>query len=276
MNPKEVVLGILLMFSALAGWWAVPQILEKPYLASAVLLYAVVLGFFLLLTKNKWLFWCVPPVSFALGIFFFAQDQFLFYGAVAGAAMVFYAVRIKEQEEKASLKILLKRTVGQSLKVFFTALALFLAFIYFGAVSRNPDPAKLLLPESIFTASLNLLEGPLQSTIPGFRADAAVGELFGPQELEALVQQFGVRITGKEKISSVLYAISLARIKSYVGGYVEYIPFIAGLSYFLLLKTISAVFYYAALMLIFVILKILLAAGLVKKITIPTEKEIYV
>ncbi|OGF61293.1 hypothetical protein A2662_03675 [Candidatus Giovannonibacteria bacterium RIFCSPHIGHO2_01_FULL_45_33] len=276
MKPKEIFLSVFLILSALAGWWAIPQILGKPYLASAVLLYAVVLGFFLLLVKNKWIFWCVSTASFALGIFFFAQDQFLFYGAVAGAAMVFYAVRIKEQEEKASLKILLKRLVGQSLKVFFTALAVFLTFIYYGSVSRNPDPAKLLLPESMFSVTLKLLEAQLQSTIPGFRADATTGELFGPLEREAFARQYGIKLTGKEKISAVLYDIFLSRIKSFVGNYVEYIPFIAALSYFLILKTISAAFYYAALMLIFVILKVLLVAGLVKKITIPAEKEIYV
>ncbi|MDO8522898.1 MAG: hypothetical protein Q7S12_01255 [bacterium] len=276
MKTKEIILSILLLAIGLIAGFSWDKILEKPYLAAAVLLYAVVFGFFLLLVKDKWLFWCVPPVSLALGIFFFAQDQFLFYGAVAGVAMVFYAVRIKEQEEKASLKILLKRTVGQSLKVFFTALVLFLAFIYFGAVRNNPDPAKLLLPESIFTASLKLLEGPLQGAIPGFHADATTGELFSPQEREALTQQFGLRLTGKEKISSALYAISLARIKSYIGDYVEYILFIAALSYFLVLKTISSVFYYATLVLIFILLKLLLSAGLVKKELTPAEKEIYV
>lgn len=276
MRPKEIVLSILLLLSALAGWWAFPKILGKPNFAFFVLLYAVVFGFFLLLVKDKRLFWGTPPISLALGLFFFKQDQFLFYGVISGVIVALYAVWTKEQEEKSSLKILLKRTVGQSLKLFFTALALFLAFIYYGAVRSDPDPAKLLLPESIFTASLKILEGPLQGAIPGFRAEATVGDLFGPQEREVFAQQFGLKLTGKEKISSVFYAISLARIKNYIGDYVEYFPFIAAISYFLVLKTISAVFYYAALILIFVILKALLAAGLVKKVTVPVEKEIYV
>lgn len=251
MKTKEIVLSVLLVISALASFWAWPRILERPYLALVVLFYAVIFGFFLLLVKNFWLFWAMPPVSLLFGAAFFNRDWFLFYGLILGIAIITYAGWLKSEEEKASIKISLKRVVGQSLQLFFTVLALFFAFIYYGSVYKNPDPTKLLLPESVFEITLKLMAAPLSEAMPGFNAS-------------------------DKKLSHALYDLSLARVKDYAGDYIGYVPLLAAASYFFALKAVSVLFYYAALALIFILLKLLLAAGLVKKEIIAAQKEIYV
>ena len=168
--------------------------MEKPFLSLAILGYAVVFGFFLLLVKNKVLFWAIPPLTLLLSVFFFTPEINFFYGLILGVAVILYAAELKREEEHSNLKILLKRVLGNSIKTFFTGLAIFFAFIYYGTIYRNPDPAKLLLPESVFETTLKLVEPLLRDSIPGFNAS-------------------------DKKLSHTLYELTYARINDYAKDY---------------------------------------------------------
>ena len=251
MKPKEIILSVLLAVSAAGSFWAWPRVLGALFLLSAILVYAVGFGFFILLIKNKWLFWGAPSFSLAVSALFFKPDIFFFYGLGLGIGLILYASELYREEEASNLKILLRRLVGRSLRLFFTELALIFALVYYGDIRNNPDPAKLLLPESVFQTTLKLLEPALRDSIPGFNAS-------------------------DKKLAHTLYELSLARVKDYAGDYVEYISVLAALSYFFALKAVSVLFYYLAMLLIFLFLKLFIAIGLVKKELMLAEKEILV
>ena len=222
--------------------------MEKPFLSLAILGYAVVFGFFLLLVKNKVLFWAIPPLTLLLSVFFFTPEINFFYGLILGVAVILYAAELKREEEHSNLKILLKRVLGNSIKTFFTGLAIFFAFIYYGTIYRNPDPAKLLLPESVFETTLKLVEPLLRDSIPGFNAS-------------------------DKKLSHTLYELTYARINDYAKDYTGYIPMIAAASFFFALKTVSVLFYYLSIILIYFLIKLLIIGGLIKKELVPETRE---
>src|SRR3989344_3959430 len=108
MKIRGAVLSILLVLSATLSFWVWEKILEKPFLSLAILGYAVVFGFFLLLVKNKVLFWAIPPLTLLLSVFFFTPEINFFYGLILGVAVILYAAELKREEEHSNLKILLK------------------------------------------------------------------------------------------------------------------------------------------------------------------------
>src|SRR3990167_6127155 len=122
MKIRGAVLSILLVLSATLSFWVWEKILEKPFLSLAILGYAVVFGFFLLLVKNKVLFWAIPPLTLLLSVFFFTPEINFFYGLILGVAVILYAAELKREEEHSNLKILLKRVLGNSIKTFFTGI----------------------------------------------------------------------------------------------------------------------------------------------------------
>lgn len=276
LKTKEIVLSVLLAIGAAIAGFAWDKILENPYWAFAMLAYALIFAVFLVLVKNIYAKWGVALGSFALFVLFFKVDAYWASGFALSALIMSFAVQSEIDDERASVKVMIKRRVGSSIKIFFTALAVFLAFVYYGGISGDANPEKMILPESVFKTGLRLFERPLQSSMPGFHVDATTGELFGPLERQALSMQFGINLTGKEKISDVMYNFTISQITSYAGDFLNYVPIVAAISYFLALKTASVLLFYIALILLFVLFKLLIAMGIVQKVKVPTEQEIYV
>src|SRR3989344_1500141 len=248
MNTRDAILSVLLILSAGLSFFVWEKILDNPFLSLAILGYAAVFGLFLLLVKNKTLLWAVPPISLLSSVVFFTRESNFFYGLVLGSAIVLYAVELKREEEHSNLKILLKRVLGKSITTFFTGLAVFFALIYYGTIYQDPDPAKLLLPESVFETTLKLVEPLLKDTIPGFSAS-------------------------DKKLSHAMYELTYARINDYAKDYTGYIPMIAAASFFFALKTISVLFYYLSIILIYFLIKLLIIGGLIKKELVPETRE---
>src|SRR3989344_6729516 len=122
MKIRDAVLSILLVLSATLSFWVWGAILEKPFLSLVILGYAVVFGLFLLLVKNKVLFWAIPPLTLLPSVFFFMLEINFFYGLIFCAAVILYAAELKREEERSNLKILLTRVLGNSIRTFFTGL----------------------------------------------------------------------------------------------------------------------------------------------------------
>lgn len=276
MTNREIVLSFLLGATAALAGFAWDKILLNPYWVFAVLGYSLAFAAFLVLVRHIYAKWIVSVGSVIPFAVFFKIDAYWIAGLVLSVLIVAFAVLYEIEDEEASIKIIIKRRIGPTTKLFFTGLAVFLSFVYFSGVNRDPNPERMILPESIFKVTLKLLESPLQGTIPGFRAEATTGELFNSQERQVFAQQFGLKLTGKEKISDVLYVVVLERIKTYAGDYLNYVPVFAALSYFLALKTVSVIFYYFTVVLISIILKLLLMGGIIQKAKIPAEREIYI
>lgn len=245
MSKKELLLSVLLMISALIVFNAWADILDKPWLSLSILMYAVVFGFFLLLVRNKFLFWSVPQFTLIFSILFFEINEFLAMGIFFGAVILTYALWAHIEEDLFGVKILLRRVIGRSLGLFFTATALMLSFIYLGTIYYYPDPAKLLLSESVFEKTV---------------------EFWAPS--------LGIPNSEVKAISRAFYEHSMARIKDAAGEYEQVFPILAAASYFFALKAVSVIFYYLAIVSIYLLFKLSVMTGFVKKEIILAEKEI--
>ena len=76
-----------------------------------------------------------------------------------------------------------------------------------------------------------------------------------------------------KKLSHAMYELTYARINDYAKDYVEYIPVIAAASFFFALKTVSVLFYFLSIIIIYLLVKLLIAAGFIKKELIPETRE---
>jgi hypothetical protein len=276
MTHKEIVLSILLLGSGFLTGLVWEKIPDNPYFALVVLLYAVAFGFFLLLVEHKLLLWLVPTISLALVAWFLVYSQFTLLGLGAAIVVVVFAVRQSKVVYKSSCKFSLNRILSKGMKLFFTSLALLFAFAYYGDIKDHPNTVSLLLPENVFNVTLKLLEVPLQGVIPGISAEGTVDDVASQAQREQLSKQLGVSLNGDDKISNALYQLSISRIANVTEPFGAYIPAIVSASYFFALKFVSIIFYYASLLLIFLLIQVFLAMGLLKKVIVPTEKEILI
>lgn len=307
MNNKEIVLAGLVVGFGFASGWAWEKILEQPYWALMILFYAISFGFFLLIVRNQWLRWLAPLVSlagFASFKFFYDLNEFFLAGFAVAVLVMLWAIWEASMELESSVKLSIKKVLSAGIKLLFTAIALFASFSYYAEIKDKSDPVATLLPKQVFAVTLKLFERPISEMMPGFRADFTIDDFIlnflksqienekGAEALrrlsdadlkklvregrEAYSKELGLPLKGGELLSDVLYSFSLARVQEYAGEYSTYLPAFAALSYFLALKAVSIIFYYAALILIYIFLRALLASGVFKKEFVPVEKEVIV
>ena len=159
MKNKEIVLSLLIIgFGVLSGW-AWEKILKEPYWAFVILLYAVSFGFFLLIVRNQWSRWFVPPISlvgFSALKLFYGQSEFALYGLAAAALFIILATWEASVELDSSVKLSMKRVLSASLRLFFTSLALIAAFSYYADIKDKPDSFSSLLPEQVVVRKLQI------------------------------------------------------------------------------------------------------------------------
>ncbi|MBI2023371.1 hypothetical protein HYT01_02285 [Candidatus Giovannonibacteria bacterium] len=275
MKNKEIIFGILLTAAGFIGGYFWGKIPDYPIVSLVILAYAVIYGFFLIFTENLWLRWGVPILSLMLFAVSLGQSKFTLSGLLLALAILLYSVWDSEREYNASVAFSSKKIVGKSLKMFFTSLAVVVAFSYYGSIFEQSS-ASLLLPENIFHGIFKFLEVPLQKYFPGITADSKIEDVAISEQIEQFSAELGISIKGDENVSRALYKLSIAKLNEYTGPYRFYIPVIAAASYFLALKFVSIIFMYGALLFMFLFIKIFTVAGLFVKTKIPASREILV
>ena len=86
-------------------------------------------------------------------------------------------------------------------------------------------------------------------------------------------ENFGIPLTGNEKVVNVMYEFVSLRTRKIIGPFKEYIPIIFTFGFFLMLRSVAFVFYYVSLLFFWPVLIILISSGFVKKEKIQVEKE---
>jgi hypothetical protein len=306
MNSKEYIFAVLVViFGGVVGffWEGIPAM---PALSVLVVVYAILFGLYLVFARQALLRYTIPPISFGAIALFLGLNKFVLEGLGIAIVFVLIAAWSSEREYKNSIVFSPQRIIGRSLKLFFTGLAVLFAFTYYGDTYQNTNSINQLFPRSVFQISLKAVEGPLKGVIPGFSADSTIDEILisvaanqgGVKEspaamaqLQTLVKrnraqmlrelegQLGVdlqvsAITGGEKVSDILYGLSMAKTEEYVRAYIGYLPLIVAISYFFALKAVSIVVYLVVLACMALALRALLWFGMAHKDTTMVPKEV--
>lgn len=226
------------------------------------------------------------------GITAFAGILFTFLGLL-------WAWRRIRSEAKLSVSFSLAKILRQGLPLFFTALAFMVSVFYFSSISLEKNQS--ILPKALFDFSLPFLQNTLQGIIPGFRASATVDELLleaaksqvgaevdiskvPKSQLEKLIADgrqslskgLGVKISGKEKASDLIYELANQKIEGFAGSYRQYLPYLTAFGFFLAIKILTLPLYFVTLGLLWLAVQLLLFLKVLKKeiVTIQVEKVI--
>lgn len=222
------------------------------------------------------------PVVLAMMLFVFAN----------------YIAFKRVQEELANrLNVRVPVLVREGLPVILTFLSLLVATAYFIQTAMSPPPTvETLLPRTIFNRIIRNT-GPAiwNHILPGFDASLTIDEYITSRleaagvaikELpehermlvltEARAQVFGdvaYPLTGSERIDSVLYDVVVARSNSYVDPYRELLPVGLALAFFLFLRTIAFPYGWLLTLVVWGIIRLLIAWGWIVRLEEHVVKE---
>lgn len=304
-SEKELILGILTVAAGIAnaylwhGAVAAGALKNTAFYSLPVIalfLFAILFSFSAIFMPKRLTRTATAIGALGTGYLFVPYSATILSAAAVSALGGWYATQTIANEAAASNYFSTRKILRGGLPVFFTSVSLMLAVFYFSFVSGEATHA--LLPKAIFDAAIPLLQQPLQGILPGFRSDASVDELllaFAAQQLnttidvrtlppaernrlvhqgrEVLAQQFGITLSGSEKSSDVLYEVTNAQIAKFIGPYRAYLPFLAAVGFFITIKTFTLPVYWVTLILVFLVVKLLIATHILKKEKIMVEVE---
>ncbi|OHA04453.1 MAG: hypothetical protein A2934_05150 [Candidatus Sungbacteria bacterium RIFCSPLOWO2_01_FULL_47_10] len=304
---KETSLGaVLVIFGFFLGWasmrlsvFTYGDVLERPYELWHLIFAPLFIAFFSLfsiLVKTFWVGAAALFFSVVLMYISFPFANIFAWGILLGTLMLFLSYRLIRHDYASSVKTSPVRIVKRNLGMFFTGLAIVFSMVYFAGFREDMDLISYLLPGSIFFKIADTLEGPIAAVLPGFRTSDTIDEFISRNVREQLSHQaqnvpesvidsvvreqrasysenFGIPLTGNEKVVNVMYEFVSLRTRKIIGPFKEYIPIIFTFGFFLMLRSVAFVFYYVSLLFFWPVLIILISSGFVKKEKIQVEKE---
>ena len=307
---KEVVLGVLVVISAIAAAWAFKRTLPLDigdmfvwppevvtYLLLPPFIYSVLFALFTLVVYDMRVRAATLFLSAASFHALFPFENYFIGSILIGWALMMLSDWEAKTEALASTKIYIRKVVGRNLGYFFTGTALMMSFIYYSTVPADTTALTVLLPKPLFEKVFVALERPLGGIVPGIAADASIDDFIAnsllavfkengrvvPEEVlrdeirkqrEAYAKQSGMKLAGNELVVDVLYGSVTRWAESHAGPYRRFIPTILAVGYFLTLKALSVLYYLAVMPVAFLLMEIALGFGVLKKYNEVVEKEV--
>lgn len=300
---KEIIFSILTFASGGVSLWmwlrTIPHLNSGDFSGYAHFAYPLLLllcfgvfftfsGFFL---RPALLY---PSVLGAILIpYFLLSASLTILGSLVAVCFLgFFSAYRMRNEFFYSLTFNLAKIARPGLTLFFTTISLVAATFYFSAFGGS-NAVSALLPKPLFTLTLEKFGGIFaeythrssidpNATVDDLLFDVARGELSQkkvdinklPQdEREKLLAslkkevsaQYGLKLTGKEKVGDVFYVTVTGEIEKLLGPYRIYLPYASAFAFFLAFKTLTLPLYYVVMGINFLLLKILIGSKIIKK-----------
>lgn len=298
-NSKELILGILVVAAGVLNAYLWHQAIFADEFRNAafyswpvisLLAFAVLFSLSGAFIRSKPIRIASAVIALSSGYLFLGYRTAILGALVLSAAAGWYAQESIAAEHAASNFFSVRKIFRGGLPMFFTVLAILFAASYFSLIDAEPK-SRGFLPRALFDAALPLIEEQAKSFLPGFRADAPADDLiiaFIKRQLEAaeinfdtlpegerqaliregrasFSKQLGVEISSKETSAEALFEISNAQVVKFAGSYGRYLPFLAAAGFFISVKALTLPIYWITLILISVVVRLLLAAGVLKE-----------
>lgn len=305
-NGKELALGSFTVAAGLlnaylwrgvifAGEFKEAVLYSLPVLA--LFTFAILFSLSAAFIRDRLLRTATAVLALSGGYLFVPYNAVLISGAIVTALGGWYAEEQIANEYATSNSFSTRKILRSGLPVFFTTVAFVLAVFYFSFVAGQQD--QVLFPRSLFDVTVPFLESPLQGILPGFRPNASVDDMLlalaarelggavdisklGRAEREGLLaqgrktlsEQFGLRLTGRERVTDILYQVTNVQVAKFLGPYQRYLPFLAAAGFFIAVKAFTLPVYWLTLILVFGVVKLLVAASILKRemVTISAER----
>ncbi len=104
-----------------------------------------------------------------------------------------------------------------------------------------------------------------QQGIPGVKISAADLARLHKVEHDEISRQYGITFRGNEKVQDIFYTVVAERADELMGPYRAYLPLVSSLAFFFALKALTLPVYLVSLVVIFLLIKGLLFAKILKR-----------
>lgn len=220
--------------------------------------------------------------------------------SLAGTAFAVHKIR---REFSLSVGFSVSKTVKSGLALYFTVSCLAISLFYSTTLNQKNSLAALL-PKPAFDFTLyHFLNSRFMQSITGLpdvRQNATADELLdmlarrqlqqqGVPEVQVtgadlarlrkaehdeLSRQYGITFRGNEKVEDIFYTVVAERADELMGPYRTYIPLVSSLAFFFALKALTLPIYLVSLVIIFLLIKALLFAKILKRVheTVDVER----
>ena len=311
-NPKELALTVLAAGIPVITFWmwfkTIPLLTEGEYrdfirfiipvigLAVSGALFTL-LGIFV---RKKILAYASALFGIAFPFFFLTATPTVLGSLGVSLILIAYAVYRMREEFDYSLGFSVAKVARAGLPVYFSVASILVAMFYLSGLSEE-RALSAFVPRSLIQFFLDRMSGDsgFFSNLPPVRADTTVDELIrqmARRELEAqgltlssiperelsrlialqrdnLSTQFDIELTGKEKVGEAFYVAITEKIEDFFGSYRYLLPAAAAIAFFLAFKAFTWPLYFAAMLLAYILIKILILATIVKKETVTIEVQ---
>lgn len=315
-NPKEVLLGVLAAGIPVITFWMwdkiLPLLLEGEYrdfirfimpivgLVVSGSLFAL-LGIFV---RTRILAYVFPIIGVGASYFFIPATPTVLGAFAASVLLILYAVYRMRQEYEYSLGFSVAKIVRAGLPVYFSVVALMISMFYFSDLNEE-RALSAFVPRSLIQFFLDRMSGETGffSDLPKVDAETTVDDLlFMIAERELIKQgvplasipktelakiislersnlskQFGITLSGEEKVGEAFYSAITEKIQNFFGPYKNFLPVAAAIVFFLAFKAFTWPLYFISMLLTYILIRLMVLSTIVRKekVVIEIEKLVF-
>lgn len=296
---KEIILGILTISLNIAVFWlwfgVMPIVRAGEFehymnfilpLGSLVVI-ASLFGLSAIFIKNSWIRYGTGMLSLSAPYLFIEATPTIIALLIVSLILTALAIYQISKEYLLSVRFSLMKILYTGIPLYFTVTAIILSAFFFSGLDEK-NAIVSLLPKSALTAFWGtiaqsfglkyfaeitpdttldeLLKSAVEEKLKSQGIDLSEvpkRELTGliAEQRKLLAKEYGLTLTGKEKVIDILYAAITQKASSFLGPYERYLPTVSAIVFFFALKTITFPLYYLTLFLTYVLVKILIYAG---------------
>lgn len=270
-------------------------------------IFAVLTGFFSgfgwLLADSKRLSLAFSLAAILPSLLFFWNRPYILSLCLLAGLLFFIAHSHGLREKDASFKISIRKIFSASLPTFFMGLAILISvFYYLGNVNLLEEGRFRPFGENKATGAVGnfILDVVMGPEAKNLSLDLSVDDfifqmLVQQQQIDAktlsdkrvrqqldrqitsfkqqLQQDYGLELTGQERVSAVINVFINDKIKSLFGPQQKYLPLVFAIAIFLVLRTLAFLYVWVTMVFVWAAYKLLLKFGIAAVEKKMTEKE---
>jgi len=223
----------------------------------------------------------------------FFPPQAAMAGVCAAAALLgVFAARRMRAEYESSLAFSTSKILKAGLPIYFTAISLVVALLYYQAVSAQNNIVSSIVPRAAVDLSLRFLTGAVSDlqgtadanslmTVDEFLAQNLEGqlkeqgtslksisqrqiaEIIADQRNE-LAKRYGIQVKGGERLADVLHRTITTKVGEILGPYARFLPFLSALTFFFALRVLTFPLYFIVVVIVALLITFLHAVKIIK------------
>lgn len=301
---KESAVAVLASVLSIVVFWIwrreIPLIAEGAFEnyrsfiipAAALTAGACVFSLASIFVSLRWMRYGFAALPFLIAMMFFPPNAAIAGLCAAAALLGVFAARRMHAEYTSSLAFSTSKILKHGLPIYFTALSLVIALLYYQEISLKNNLASTVVPRAAVDLSLRFLTGAVSDlqgipdadsvmTVDQFLSQNLEGQLkeqgtsfktLSQREIATLIadqrnelaKRYGIQIKGGERLADVLHRTITSKVEEILGPYARFLPFLSGLTFFLALRMLTFPLYFIVVTIVALLITFLHGVKIIK------------